>query len=69
MPDLPSAKSERAPLDPRNVWRVVDAQGTSREVGSAGNAFRKAVGYDRVCPARELPHRVQHWNGSEWVDA
>lgn len=61
--------SARPPVDPRNCWRVVDALGVSREVGSARNAFGKAAAFDRVCPARELPHRVEHWTGSEWVDA
>lgn len=57
-----------APTDPRNRWRVIDALGVSREVASEGNARDKAAAYDRVCPARELPHRVQRWTGSEWVD-
>jgi hypothetical protein len=58
----------RRPMDSRNVWRVIDALGVSREVASEDNARRKATGFDQVCPARECPHRVQFWNGSEWVD-
>lgn len=56
------------PRDPRNVWRVLAANGWSREVASEGNAQDKAAGYDRGCPPRECPHRVQRWTGSEWVD-
>ena len=59
----------RPPSDPRNCWRVIDQLGVSREVASEGNARQKAAGYDRVCPARECPHRVQHWTGWEWIDA
>lgn len=58
----------KPPRDPRNVWRVIDALGTPREVASEGNAQKKAAGYDYGCPARECPHRVQRWNGSQWVD-
>ena len=66
MPE-PVRQSEQ-PRDVRNGWRVIDALGTSREVASEGNARSKAEGYDRVCPARECPHRVQRWTGTEWVD-
>jgi hypothetical protein len=59
---------DRPPRDPRNLWRVLAANGWSREVASEGNAQDKAAGYDRGCPARECPHRVQHWNGETWVD-
>lgn len=61
------AGSSAPPADPRNRWRVVDALGVSREVASEGNAREKAAGFDRVCPGRECPHRVERWTGSEWV--
>jgi hypothetical protein len=64
-----SAQSTRPPADSRNRWRVIDAQGASREVASEDNARTKAAGFDRVCPERECPHRVQYWTGWEWIDA
>jgi hypothetical protein len=57
------------PADPRNCWRVIDAMGAWREVASESNARGKAAAYDRVCPARECPHRVEHWTGATWEPA
>lgn len=64
---LGAVKQHRPPRDPRSQWRVVDALGVSREVASERNAREKATAYDRVCPARECPHRVERWTGSMWI--
>lgn len=66
-PDSAQSISQIGPHDPRNGWRVIDALGVWREVASEGNARMKAAGFDKVCPARECPHVVERWTGSEWV--
>jgi len=58
--------SHEGPRDPRNVWRVIDALGVWREVASERNARSKAAAFNRTCPPRECPHRVERWNGKAW---
>lgn len=60
-------RSQDAQRPPRHgSFRILDANGEGREKGNLHAALKWAANADRVCPLRELPHRVEQWNGSEW---